>query len=156
MTITPHLLAGSALAVATTDNIAVAFLIGFFLHFLIDAIPHVDPGTFFNVPENNDKSWPLWIYIFAVSEFVVAWGLIILLFQHKTDFGIIMFGALGGIAVDVLDNNPFRTLRTLPVIKQIHWLHKKLHFDLSYNKWYWGMPTQIIFIGASLWYLLKF
>ncbi|MDZ7586117.1 MAG: hypothetical protein U0946_00035, partial [Patescibacteria group bacterium] len=60
------------------------------------------------------------------------------------------------IMVDILDNNPFRFLRRWPVLKQIHWLHKKIHHDLPPEKWYWGLPIQIIIIGVSLWYLLKF
>ena len=126
------------------------------MHFIIDAIPHIDPGTFFNIPENKDKSWPLWIYIFAVSEFIIIWTIIILLFQNKPEFGIIMIGGLGGITVDILDNNPFRFLRNWPIIKQVHWLHKLVHHDLGSDKWYWGIFSQIIIIGGSLWYLLKF
>ena len=156
MTITPHLLSGAAIASATTQSLPVAFLIGFFLHFLIDMIPHVDPGTFFNIEENEDKPWPLWIYIFAVSEFIIIWLIVILRFNNRPDFGIIMMGGLGGIAVDVLDNNPLRFLRTWPVIRQIHWLHKKLHFDLPAGRWYWGLLVQVIVIGVSLWYLLRF
>jgi len=81
MVITPHLLAGSALATATTNSLPVAFLIGFFSHFLIDAIPHVDPGTFFNISENEDKPWPIWIYIYAVSEFIIAWHCLLFYFK---------------------------------------------------------------------------
>jgi len=156
MTIAPHILASSAVATAVTDSLPVAFLIGFFLHFIIDAIPHVDPGTFFNMPENKDKSWPIWIYIFAFTEFIIMAILMFLLFKNKPNFDIIIAGGLGGIFVDILDNNPFRIIRKYPVFKQIHWLHEKVHYDLPKGKWYWGIPAQIVFIGVSLWYLLKF
>ena len=159
MTITPHLLSGAAGAVAITQSLPVAFLIGFFLHFIIDAIPHIDPGTFFwpgDKVKKQTESWPLWIYIFAASEFIIVWSLIILLFKNNPNFGIIMMGGLGGIAVDVLDNNPYRTMRQFPVFKQIHWLHDKMHYDLSPNKWYLGLSFQVVIIGVSLWYLLKF
>lgn len=156
MTITPHLLAGSALAAATTDNLGVAFLIGFLLHFVIDAIPHLDPGTFFNIEENRDKSWPTWIYIFAVSEFIIIWVVVIFLFQNKANFGIIMAGGIGGIAVDIFDNNPLKFSQKWPILKQIHFLHKIVHYDLPREKWYWGLPGTVLIIGVSLWYLLKF
>lgn len=156
MTITPHLLASAAIASATTSNPFVAFLLGFIIHFILDAIPHIDPGTFSNIKEKEDKPWPLWIYIFAASEFVVIWTIVILLNQNKPNFGIIMIGGLGGIFVDILDNNPLRFLRRWPLIRQIHRLHKKLHFDLTADKWYWGLPLQLIIIGGSLWFLLKF
>ncbi len=32
-----------------TNNIYLAFLLGFLTHFILDAIPHVDPGTFHNI-----------------------------------------------------------------------------------------------------------
>jgi len=156
MIITPHLLAGSALATATTNSWPMAFLIGFFLHFVLDAVPHVDPGTFFNPERDENKPWPTWIYIYAISEFVVIWTIIIILFQYKPDFNVIIAGGIGGIAVDILDNNPFRFLRQLPVFKQIHQIHTKIHFDLPKEKWFWGAITQIIVVGASIWYLLKF
>lgn len=156
MTIAPHLLAGSAAAAAITTNLPVAFLIGFFLHFIFDAIPHFDPGTVFKISDDENKPWPLWIYIFVMVEFVVIWAIVILLFKNRPDFAIIMAGGLGGIAVDVLDNNPFRFMRTWPIIKQIHFVHEKLHYDLDRRYWYVGLLTQFIVIGGSLWYLLKF
>lgn len=162
MTITPHLLIGAAVAKATTNSLPVAFLIGFLLHFLLDPLPHTDPGTFFNIKEEEDlpageagRPWPLWIYIFAVSEFILIWLFVIILFKNRPDFGIIMMGGLGAIFVDVLDNNPLRFMRHWPIIRQIHWLHNKLHFELKSNQWYWGLPIQIILIGISLWVLLK-
>ena len=156
MIITPHLLAGSALADAATTNLSGAFLIGFFLHFILDAVPHVDPGTFLNPERDENKPWPTWLYIYAAAEFIFAWLLVIILFKNRSDFGIIMIGGLGGIFVDIIDNNPFRVLRQLPILKQIHWVHKKMHYDLPASKWYWGFLTQLIIIGGSLWYLLKF
>lgn len=155
MIITPHLLAGSALATATTNSIPIAFLIGFLLHFLLDAVPHVDPGTFLNPERDENKPWPTWLYIYAAAEFVFVWLLVIVLFKNRPNFDIIMMGGLGGIFVDIIDNNPFRFLRRLPLLKQIHFLHTKLHYDLPASKWFWGLITQLIIIGLSLWVLLK-
>jgi len=156
MIITPHILAGSALAQATTTSLPVAFFIGFFLHFLLDAVPHIDPGTFLNPERDENKPWPTWLYIYAAAEFIFIWLIVILLFKNRPDFGIIMMGGLGGIFVDIVDNNPFRFLRTWPFFKQIHFVHTKLHYDLLASKWYFGAMTQLIIIGGSLWYLLKF
>ncbi|MCL5407059.1 MAG: hypothetical protein M1429_00990 [Patescibacteria group bacterium] len=157
MIITPHLLAGSAVAAATTNSWPLAFLIGFFLHFVLDAVPHVDPGTFQPKPlPDEEKKWPLWIYIYALSEFVVIWAVVIILFQHKPNFNVIMAGGMGGIAVDILENNPFRVMRTWPILKQIQWVHEKIHYDLPKEKWFWGAFPQIIVVGISIWYLLKY
>lgn len=159
MIISPHLLTGSALATAATTNLPLAFLIGFLSHFVLDALPHTDPGTFFFPDEPQKKEeypWPLWIYIFAASEFVIIWVIVIFLFQNRPDFGIIMTGGLGAIAVDVIDSNPTRFLKDWPVIRQIHWLHHRVHYDLKPQNWHWGAFMQIIIVAGAIWYLLKF
>lgn len=169
MTITPHLLAGSALATAVTDNIFYAFLIGFFLHFVLDALPHVDPGTFHNIRlpgtkkeihlasvHGEHKPWPRWIYIYAISELIIIWVIILLLFSNGPNFGVIVAGGLGGIFVDVIDNPVIRFHLKWPVFRQIDYLHHRVHYDLPPDKWYWGLPLTIIIIGVSLWFLLKF
>lgn len=144
-----------------------AFLLGLLTHFVLDAIPHIDPGTFhnFRIPgfqkeidletvHDEDKPWPLWIYVFAFSEFIFAWALIIILFYHKPNFWIVVAGGFGGIFVDILDNPVFNYFLGWPIIKQIHWLHHRTHYDLTPNKWYWGLIFEIIVIGLSLWVLL--
>ena len=159
MTITPHLLSGAAIASAATTSLPVAFLIGLILHFVLDALPHTDPGTFFWPGERQKQEtepWPTWIYIFAATEFIIVWLLVIILFKNRQDFGVIMAGGLGGIFIDIVDNNPLRFIHRLPVFKQIHFFHEKVHFDLPAGKWYWGLLTQLIIIIGSLWYLLKF
>jgi hypothetical protein len=166
MTITPHFFAGAAIA-NLTDNVLVAFLLGFFLHFVLDALPHVDPGTFNEIkiplidfelefPEGKrDKPWPRWIYYFAITEFLIVVTTFFFLFHHRANFTILSAGAFGGIFVDILDNPIFRFILKLPVFRQIHWLHHRVHHDLDPKKWYWGLPVQLIIIGVSLWVLLK-
>ena len=168
MTITPHLLAGAALA-TTTNNVFVAFLLGFLIHFILDALPHIDPGTFhyLKIPgyekrinletvHADDRPWPTWIYIFVIVEFIVIWTILILLTFKRSDFANIVVGGLGAIAIDVLDNPVFRFALKWPVFRQLHWLHHRFHYNLAANKWYWGLPSELIIIGGSLWYLLRF
>ena len=168
MTITPHLLAGSAIASATTTNIFVAFLLGFLTHFILDAIPHIDPGSFNDIRlpgvkkeihletvHADHKPWPLWIYVFAMVEFIIIWTLVIIFFKSKSNFGIIIAGGIGGIFVDVMDNPIWRSHLKWPVFRQIDFLHHKVHYDLPVNKWYWGILFELIIIGVSLWLLLK-
>jgi len=169
MTITPHLLASAAVASATTNNIYVAFLLGFLSHFILDTIPHLDPGTFHHVRlpgykkeidletiHAEDKPWPAWIYAFVVFEFVVIWTIVILLFKNRPNFPVIVAGGLGGIFVDVMDNPVFQSYLRYPILKQIHWFHHRVHHDLDPKKWYLGLPIQLIIIGGALWYLLKY
>jgi len=153
MTITPHFLAGAAVA-TTTNNLPLAFLLGFFSHFLLDALPHVDPGTFLGRDEK--KSWPAWLYALVFIEFIIVITLFFWLFGNRPDFITLGVGGLGGITMDIIDSQPLRFLCRLPLLKQIHWLHHKTHYYLPRDKWYLGLPSQIIVIGGFVWYLLKF
>lgn len=167
MTITPHLLTGAALG-SIASNYPLAILMGLFSHFILDAVPHLDPGTLHNERpagytkevdlakvHENDKPWPLWIYVFAIAEFIVAWALVYILYCGRSNFGLIAAGALAGILVDILDNPLFSFTLNWPIIKQIHYLHHRFHYDLPKAKWYWGALTEIIIIGGSLWFLSK-
>ncbi|MEI6040446.1 MAG: hypothetical protein WCP93_03815 [Candidatus Berkelbacteria bacterium] len=153
MVITPHALVGASLATAT-QSLPLAFILGFFSHFVIDAIPHLDPGTFF---ENKNKKWPLWVYIYSFTEIIIFPIVFYILFHHRPDFTVLCVGALGGITVDLIDSNPFiRFLREKPGFAQLHWLHDKFHFFIKPKYWFWGLLTELIVIGGTLWYLLKF
>jgi len=168
MLITPHALAGSALSSAITNNVFVAFFISMSLHFVLDAIPHFDQGTLrykFNEPnrkagwgtehlEENSTSWPKWVYVSAVVDFIIAVLIYFLLLSKALNFPVLLAGGLGGISIDLIDN-PVVSFYKLPVFSQLHFLHHKVHFDLPQRYWYWGIPLQIIIIGGSLWYLLK-
>jgi hypothetical protein len=148
-------LAGAAVA-TTTNSFLVAFLLGFASHFILDAIPHLDIGTFFKISENEDKPWPAWVYIIAILEFVIVVPIFYLLFHNRPDFAIISMGAFGCLFLDILDNNPITIIHHFPVFKQLHFLHEKIHHNLPPGKWYWGIPAEVIIIGGSIWYLLKF
>ena len=153
MVITPHALVGASLA-TTTDNYYVAFLLGFLSHFLVDMIPHLDPGTFF---EDRNQKWPVWVYIYVFSEIIIFPIVFYFLFRHRSDFAIIVVGAVGGITVDIFDGNPISAfLKNWPVFKQLHWLHERLHFYINKRYWYWGLLTELVIIGGTLWYLLKY
>lgn len=156
MTITPHVLIGAALA--TTTNIpVVAFLLGFLSHFLLDAIPHLEPGSFFSEADRaKGDRWPTWAYLFAICEFILVATVFYFLFHHRSDFIILCWGALGGITLDILTHNPFYFTREWPVIKQLNYLHRKLHYHKANAEWYWGALTTILLIGGSLCYLLRF
>ena len=150
ITISPHFFAGAAVA-TLTNNPIVAFLLGFVLHFLLDMLPHTDPGLF-----NRSKKWPLWLYIYCVVEFTLTIAIFVILFYKRTDFTIIALGGLGGIFPDILENMPIKNFNNLPVFKQISAFHNNIHFSLERKDWYWGLPIEIIVLGGSIWLLLKF
>ncbi|MGA2666529.1 MAG: hypothetical protein ABSE91_00370 [Patescibacteria group bacterium] len=167
MTITPHLLTGAAI-VANTKNIPLGLTLAFFSHFVLDALPHLDPGTFHNQRQlgyqkvvkleevhRHDRPWPLWIYLFVILEFIFAWILVVVLFYGRPNFGWIILGGFLGMAVDILDNPVFYPTLSWPVLKQIHYLHHRVHYNLDPKKWYWGLLSEVIIIAGSLWLIFK-
>jgi hypothetical protein len=168
MLITPHALASSAVSSAITNNVFVAFFVSMALHFVLDAVPHFDPGTLrykANEPDRKPKwgtehldekatYWPKWVFLFVACDFLLFFVIYFFLFKVTKNFDIILAGGLGGISIDVIDN-PLVKFYKLPILAQLHWLHHRVHFDLTQRYWYWGIPLQIIIIGGSLWYLLK-
>lgn len=153
MTIAPHALVGAALATATTSP-TVAFLLGFVSHFLLDAIPHFEPGTLADLSEDSNE-WPVWVYVWIFAEIAASVLLIYLLFHQRWDANLIYWGAFGGIFVDLVEHSPLAVLRPLPFFKQLHWLHENLHLEINRKYWYWAIFFTMISIGGPLWYLLK-
>lgn len=154
MIILAHSLVGAAVA-TQTESLPVAFLLGFISHFVLDAIPHFDPGTIVNPFGKKNVSWPKWVYWFILFDFL-ATILIFYFLKDRPDFRFMIVAALGAVLVDVIENFPVEFIRNLPVLKQIQWLHGKVHFWLPTEKWYWGALTSTIIIGGSIWYLSKF
>lgn len=114
-------------------------------------LPHTDPGLF-----NTSKKWPLWLYIYVAIELSLTILVFVFLFYKRSDFTIISLGALGGIFPDILENMPIPRFQELPVVKQLSWFHNAIHFSLQRKDWYWGLPIEIIVLGGSIWFLLKY
>lgn len=155
MTITPHFLVGAALA-TTTNNPAVAFSLGVLSHPLLDAIPHLDPGTLIKINLDKNERWPIWVYVITFLEFFIMIVLFYWLFSGCKDFGILLWGGFGGLAIDILDNHPINQTKKWPGFKQLHYFHEFMHINIPREKWYWGLITTIILAGGALWYLLKY
>lgn len=161
MLITPHLLAGAALG-GLMNNPVVAFGLGLASHFVLDAIPHFEQGTYRAGLAPNLKPEEVQIktidYVLAGLDFII--GIFILYFFLKNNFFThqnIIFGAAGAFLPDLIDNVPFwnKVLRPLPFFKQLHRFHNGIHFNLKVKYWYWGVLTQVLVIGGSLWVLLN-
>jgi len=150
MIITPHFLVGAALG-TMVKSLPVAFALGVGSHLILDAIPHVDPGTFQEIIRGR---WPRWFYYFTILDFAATF-LIIYFFRHRPDFSLIIAGGLGGILIDIIDNIPFPVLDEWPVFKQVHLVHQAFHYYIKKENWYWGIIGQVIVIGGSLWFLLR-
>lgn len=152
MIILAHSLVGAVIA-TKTESLPVAFLLGLTSHFVLDAIPHLDPGTIFNPYGRKNIKFPKWVYPVILADFAVT--LICFYFlRHNPDFNLMVAGAIGAVSVDIIENFPVESIRNLPVLKQIQWLHNKAHYWLPTEKWYWGALTSITLISFAI-YCLK-
>jgi hypothetical protein len=72
----------------------------------------------------------------------------------------IIWGAVGGLSIDIIDNVPFWSgfVRKLPFFRSLHNFHEGLHSvgkKFKKNHKSYGMWSQIILIALSLFYLLN-
>lgn len=155
MTIAPHAIIGAA-AGTLTDDLWLAFLFGIVSHFLADFIPHIEPKFLVIKEPDGTKKWSPWLYVFVIFEFAVT-IYILYLWRDRADFNLILAGTVGGLSPDFIANNPFlQKMRNVPVLKQIFWFHDTIHTELADNLWPIGLCTEILLLGGSLWYLLRF
>ena len=155
MTILPHAL-GGAVSATLTDNYFLAFLFGFISHFILDMLPHLEPKFLVKVEPDKTKKWSIWLFVFVIVEFCLT-ILLFLSFIHRSDFAILLVGALGGLIPDMIVNNPFlQKFRYKPVIKHLFAFHDKIHLDLPSRYWFVSLIVEGSLIGGSIWYLLKY
>jgi hypothetical protein len=153
MTIMPHALIGATTATLAGNNYLLAFVFGVISHFLMDALPHLDPKFLLTKDVSGSKKWSNWIYAFILGEFTLT-VFIFYFLRHRPDFNILLCGALGGIFPDLIVNNPLlEFLRRKPVIKYLFHFHDKIHLDIPDNFWYLNLIVEVLLIGGSLWYL---
>ncbi len=133
MILVTHGFIGGALAkVLFTANPYLAFVFGFFSHFLMDMIPHWDYHI-----STEKKADPLqkefslgrknFLSILKIGlDFSAGIILPLLLFSFSWP---VVFGALGGIAPDILQFVYWKTKHPLFLQKFHMWIHAKKHFN---------------------------
>src|SRR3990167_3583847 len=111
-----HIVAGSAIG-SPFDAPWLAFALGFVSHHLLDAVPLLDYGDICN---KKGVSLTTWLYI-GIDLTVGALLLVLFITAPHHQPGI-MWGALGGLMPDIIDNSPLwlRSTRRWPILKQ-HW-----------------------------------
>ena len=101
MYITPHVLVGASVGLATGNPIF-GFIGGVASHYVLDAIPHADSGTL-HYGQLTGKSLDIRDYILSTID-VAAAVLSIIWLSYKVPFvdSASIWGALGGAAPDSL------------------------------------------------------
>lgn len=90
-------------------NPILAFLVGIFIHFLLDSIPHYDTT---DKGKYTFRQWALVLVDFAIGLLII-FGLIQPAYNLKSPF---LWGAFGGILPDLFD--------CLPFIRELFWKTK--------------------------------
>jgi hypothetical protein len=154
MILTTHAVVGAALASFVPSHPAVAFVLGFASHFILDAIPHVDyPIKSRSV---NPKIGAPMAFDKALLQDVVTIGsdglfgmlVSLLLFSTSANFWAVLMGAVGAMLPDPLQfaytRWPHEPLRTL---QRFHlWAHSKRQM----NSVVLGIGTQAAFVASVI------
>ncbi|PIP21890.1 MAG: hypothetical protein COX39_00555 [Candidatus Nealsonbacteria bacterium CG23_combo_of_CG06-09_8_20_14_all_40_13] len=156
MLATPHILAGAAVATAT-GNVPLGIVSAYASHYILDMVPHVDIGVFH---DKDDENWQLSKQEIALAAAEIILGTVILIYLvwGKKFVTLALVGGFFGLLPDLLDNVPWwqNYFRHASWYAPFNFLHQKLQLRLESNKWYWGIPFQLIIIGGAIWFLLKF
>ena len=153
MLLTPHALVGGAIG-ASTDNLLYIIVLAILSHFVLDAVPHFDWGTW-----HNNKNFELETkdYLLVAGDIALLLIFTYFLWDNIKANPNIAVGGFFAILVDLIDNVPFWKdyVRKLPVFSQMHSLHRKIHFELKMKNWYWGVLTQIVIIIMAVIVIIK-
>jgi len=143
MILAVHAITGGLVGEAI-DQPFLAFSAGFFLHFILDSIPHFDcleKGKF------GRKQW-----IFSLSEFVL--GLAFILFYLRPEISLsnpFVWGMIGGLLPDFIDNMPLWSAKVQKTNlgALLHNVHVKFHSKIFPSIWV-GMAIQLFVIISFL------
>lgn len=165
MLLVVHGLVGATLGSLVGDvpgKEVIAFGIGWASHYVLDSIPHWErfyrPFQKFEWEATDPfKKWPRHVFIQAVLDALLFCLIIIWLSVSGAGNLAMIFGALGAIIPDLLDNVPFwrHRLRKYKLFKYGYEFHKNIHVTYSNQDKYrlLGFASQFIIVLGALWIL---
>ena len=153
MLATPHLLAGAAVASSGLPP-DISLPLCFLSHFVLDAIPHFETSAVFIKFRKLEDEMTQPEIVYAFFDVLIGSGLVLYFyFLHHNP--LILWGAFLALLPDIVDNVPFwYGIRKFPVFKQLHQVHDFVHFTLDPQHWFWGIFTQVIILGISIYFLV--
>jgi len=153
MLATPHLLAGAAIASSSLPP-EISLPLVFLSHFVLDAIPHIEPSTFLKKHRLKENEATRQEILWEIPDLALA-GAILIFLYFKTHNFLLFWGAFAGISADLIDNVPFwYFVRKWPVFHQLHQFHDFFHYELDRKHWYWGIITQFSILVIALYFLV--
>lgn len=150
MLLTPHAAVGAAIG-ASTDNLPLIIVLAFASHFVLDILPHSDWGMWHNYESNFKLTFKDYVLVTADILGVLIFTYII--WNNADRNSNVLIGAFFAMLVDLIDNVPFwkKFFRRLPVSRQLHQLHLKIHHKLDKKYWVWGVATQLVIVIVDFW-----
>lgn len=150
-----HTLIGAAIGSQIDNNIPAVISLGIASHFVLDFLPHVDPG----IEIKGKEIRPVVKYFLAGFDVFISLIIIVLVFVLRPHLNrtVVITGAVTALAMDIIFNVPFWMSwfrKTWPFSK-IHYFHELIHKPLQKYQYSVGIPLQILIIVVSIWLLLK-
>ncbi|HOX41256.1 MAG TPA: hypothetical protein PK263_03610 [bacterium] len=143
MIVTAHVIAGGIVAEELGDPI-IGFIVAFFLHFVMDALPHFDT--------TDGGKWTKKQILFTSSDFLLSAILILFFVQPVLSFSnLFLWGAFGSFLPDLIDNPPMWSgwIRKTKYGKKFHAFHEWCHAKVQPSFWF-GVTTQLGLVAILL------
>jgi hypothetical protein len=149
MLFTPHVLAGAVIG-SFIPSLPLVIILSLISHYTLDLLPHCDQGTL-GMPKIKQ-------YLWAIPDILVGIALVYYLYSKGQVNDLALVGAGVAVFPDFLDNIPYFSdwHHQYWPFKQINSFHEWLQqvwieYHLSL-----GILTQVIIIGLSLFFLVKY
>jgi hypothetical protein len=154
MLLTPHVLAGTAIGLAVGNPVA-GFVLGVASHYVLDSVPHTDPGTRhygkLNAQTLDTLDWAIVIADVATAIF----SFYILSTYAPIAVAGPIAGAIGGFLPDSL-NIRYASSKMMKWMG-LDWYFdfiNKFHYTAKPSQWVLGTATQLAVMIGSVWYIL--
>lgn len=150
MIFTTHIIIGGAVG-SVINNPYLSFVGGFISHHAVDAIPHLDPGSFTRL-QPKKKFWKVPSIVAIIFADVAIGSIAFYLLWRYSGYPVSMLtGAIGAVISDIVDNGPWQDIiRKWTIFKRFHAFHEKYHRTVLPQQWLVGTLTQLILIIASV------
>lgn len=155
MLTTPHVLVGAAVGVATGNPIA-GFAAGVVSHFILDAVPHTDPGTW-HMGEPYPFPMHAGDWAVGLADLFVAFYALLYLSGHSPLLAAApIAGIVGALLPDVIGLSPLFYPPLIKTRAMQAWITfvKKTERTARPDQWLLGIVTQFVVVIGAVWYLL--
>lgn len=138
-----HVLAGAVIGMAL-DSIPAIVIVAFFLHYLMDLLPHIDPETF--AVKRISYTWSQILTFLADVLSTISVGIILTIFHARWSY--IVIGSIASLIPDILI--PLERYTAFWPLRRFHCL---FHWNRRYARhWSWyiaGIVTPTVFALVS-------